>query len=71
MPQGPTASRFEFVTVAGKRAHQLLRGALPRAEGVKPAVIARREVLRGDVRKLEGDDESPAAAPDPVTPGAE
>jgi DNA-directed RNA polymerase subunit K/omega len=45
---------FEFVTVAGARARQLLAGSTPRSEGgVKPARIAQKEVKEGKIRKLE------------------
>ena len=47
---------FEFVTVAGARARQLLAGCTPRTEGAgKPARLAQREVKEGHVRKLEPD----------------
>lgn len=47
---------FEFVTVAGARARQLLAGCTPRSEGsAKPARLAQREVKEGHVRKLEPD----------------
>ena len=45
---------FEFVTVAGARARQLLAGCTPRSEGsIKPARLAQQEVREGKVRKLE------------------
>ena len=45
---------FEFVTVAGARARQLLNGCTPRSEaGGKPARIAQQEVREGTVRRLE------------------
>jgi DNA-directed RNA polymerase subunit K/omega len=45
---------FEFVTVAGARARQLLAGCTPRTEGTeKPARMAQKEVREGKVRKLE------------------
>jgi DNA-directed RNA polymerase omega subunit len=49
----PKDSRFEFVVLAGQRARQLLRGALPREAGDKTITIAQREVLRRKVEKLE------------------
>jgi DNA-directed RNA polymerase subunit K/omega len=49
----PKDNRFEFVVLAGMRARQLLRGALPRETGEKKTTIARREVLRRKVEKLE------------------
>ena len=48
---------FEFVVVASQRAKQLMRGCTPRVEITestpKPARIAQREVLEGQVKKLE------------------
>ena len=45
---------FEFVTVAGARARQLLAGCTPRSEGPeKPARLAQKEVREGKIRKLE------------------
>lgn len=45
---------FEFVTVSGARARQLLAGCTPRSEGTeKPARLAQKEVREGMVRKLE------------------
>jgi DNA-directed RNA polymerase subunit K/omega len=45
---------FEFVTVAGARARQLLAGCTPRSEGSeKPARLAQKEVREGKIRKLE------------------
>ena len=47
---------FEFVTVAGARARQLLAGCTPRTEGsLKPARLAQQEVREGKVRKLEAE----------------
>ena len=49
---------FEFVTVAGARARQLLAGCTPRSEGsLKPARLAQKEVTEGKVRKLETETE--------------
>ena len=46
---------FEFVTVAGARARQLLAGCTPRSDGShKPARLAQKEVQEGKIRKLEG-----------------
>lgn len=43
---------FEFVTLAGARARQLLRGCTPRTEGSeKPARLAALEIKQGFVRK--------------------
>jgi DNA-directed RNA polymerase subunit K/omega len=48
---------FEFVVVAGARAHQLLRGCTPKINGPeKPARLAQKEVKEGFVRKLEAED---------------
>ena len=53
----PKTNRFEFVVVAGKRARQLLAGALPRETGEKKITIAQREVLRRKVVKLDEENE--------------
>ncbi len=53
MERAPKANRFEFVVIAGKRARQLLAGALPREAGEKKITIAQREVLRHKVEKIE------------------
>lgn len=53
MERAPKANRFEFVVIAGKRARQLLAGALPRETGEKKITIAQREVLRRKVEKIE------------------
>ena len=53
MERAPKSNRFEFVVIAGKRARQLLNGALPRETGEKKVTIAQREVLRRKVEKLE------------------
>ena len=48
---------FEFVTVSGARARQLLAGCTPRSEGsLKPAKLAQKEVKEGKVRKVEADE---------------
>jgi DNA-directed RNA polymerase subunit K/omega len=45
---------FEFVTVAGARARQLLGGCTPRVEAsAKTARTAEREVLSGAVQALD------------------
>jgi DNA-directed RNA polymerase subunit K/omega len=45
---------FEFVTVSGARARQLLAGCTPLTEGPeKPARIAQKEVTEGKIRKLQ------------------
>ena len=53
MERAPKANRFEFVVIAGKRARQLLAGALPRETGEKKITIAQREVLRHKVEKVD------------------
>jgi DNA-directed RNA polymerase omega subunit len=49
----PKENRFEFVVLAGKRARQLLNGAVPREPGEKRVTIAQREILRRKVVKIE------------------
>ena len=45
---------FEFVTLAGARARQLLAGCTPRTEGsLKPARRAQQEVRAGFVQKVD------------------
>jgi DNA-directed RNA polymerase subunit K/omega len=51
--RAPKANRFEFVVIAGARARQLMRGAVPREPGEKTITIAQREVLRHKVEKLD------------------
>ena len=48
---------FEFVILAGARARQLMRGCTPRVpeRAEKKISIAQREVLAGEVRRLEGE----------------
>ena len=49
---------FEFVTIAAARAHQLLRGCLPRVDGSpKPARRALQEVIAGAVTKADPETE--------------
>lgn len=49
-----TVNKFEFVTVAGARARQLLAGCTPRIESTEKMVkIAQREVREGVVQKVE------------------
>ncbi len=59
-------SRFEFVAVASARAHQLLRGCLPKIEGsAQPARRAQQEVAAGFVNRVDADtpaDDTPADA---------
>jgi DNA-directed RNA polymerase omega subunit len=47
-------NKFEFVTVAGARARQLLAGCTPRiaVTNEKPAKIAQKEVREGKIDKL-------------------
>jgi DNA-directed RNA polymerase omega subunit len=52
MERAPKDNRFEFVVLAGQRARQLLRGAVPRESGEKKITIAQREVLRRKVEKV-------------------
>ena len=45
---------FEFVTLSGARARQLLKGCTPRTEGsLKPARLAQKEVMEGKVTKIQ------------------
>ena len=53
MQKSPEDKRFEFVVLAGMRARQLMRGAVPREAGEKRVMIARLEVLRRKVEKIE------------------
>jgi DNA-directed RNA polymerase subunit K/omega len=56
------ANAFEFVVVAGLRARQLQRGALPRvARDAKVMITAQREVFCGVVLRL--DPEPPPTPP--------
>ena len=49
-----TGNAFEFVTVAGARARQLLRGCMPKTEGSnKPAKLAQKEVREGKIQKVD------------------
>lgn len=44
---------FEFVTMSGARARQLLKGATPRTQGsAKPARLAQQEVREGRIEKI-------------------
>ena len=50
-------SRFEFVSIASARAHQLLRGCLPKIEGsMQPAHRAQQEVAAGVVARVDNVD---------------
>jgi DNA-directed RNA polymerase subunit K/omega len=55
LERAPKSKRFEFVVVAGQRARQLLKGAEAREQGDKKVTIARREVLRRKVEKIEAE----------------
>lgn len=45
---------FEFVTLSGARARQLLKGCTPRTDGnLKPARLAQKEVMEGKITKLQ------------------
>ena len=54
MKRTDIGNAFEFVTVAGQRARQLLNGCTPRIEddSAKIVKIAQKEVARGVVQKL-------------------
>jgi len=48
-----TGNAFEFVTMAGARARQLLRGCTPKTEGSnKPARLAQKEIREGKIQKV-------------------
>jgi DNA-directed RNA polymerase subunit K/omega len=47
------SGRFEFVIVAGARAHQLLQGCTPKTSGTDKLIkLAQKEVKEGKVEKL-------------------
>ena len=49
-----TGNAFEFVTMAGARARQLLRGCAPKSEGSnKTARLAQQEIREGKIQKVE------------------
>ncbi len=51
-----TPGRFEFVIVAGARAHQLLKGCTPRSSGSEKLVkLAQKEVKEGKVEKVQAE----------------
>jgi DNA-directed RNA polymerase omega subunit len=53
LPQNLTLTKYQFVTLASKRAEQLQMGALPRVDGGamrKLTVVAQEEVARGFVQ---------------------
>ena len=65
--RGTLPNSFEFVVVAGARARQLMKGALPRVDDHrKPTTIAQREVMEGKVEKI-----ADASHPVPDAPGTE
>ena len=48
-----TPNAFEFVIVAGARAHQLLKGCTPRTTGTEKLIrLAQKEVREGKVEKV-------------------
>ncbi len=48
-----SVNKFEFVTLAGARARQLLAGSTPKVEGTDKIVkIAQREVREGKVERV-------------------
>ena len=48
-----TPGRFEFVTIAGARARQLLEGCTPRTTGSDKLIkVAQKEVREGKVEKV-------------------
>ena len=53
-------NKYEFVTLAAKRAEQLQMGAVPRVESAsdKVTVIAQEEVATGRVRAYDPDQET-------------
>ena len=51
-----TSNAFEFVVLAGARAHQLLKGCTPKIAGSeKPARLAQKEVKEGKIQKVEAE----------------
>ena len=60
LPKGITLSKYQFVTLASKRAEQLQMGALPRVKNGstrKLTIVAQEEVARGLVEIWTPDDE--------------
>jgi DNA-directed RNA polymerase omega subunit len=51
-------NKFEFVTMAGARARQLLEGCTPRIGSTsnKPAKVAQQEVREGKIERLAAGD---------------
>ena len=50
---------FEFVTMSGARARQLLQGCTPRTQGSpKAARLAQQEVREGKIEKIVVDDQA-------------
>ncbi len=61
-------SRFEFVSIASRRAHQLLRGCLPKVEGsAQPARRAQQEVAAGVVARVANTDDEELVPAAPAT----
>ncbi|MDA1307114.1 MAG: DNA-directed RNA polymerase subunit omega [Acidobacteria bacterium] len=61
-------SRFEFVSIASRRAHQLLRGCLPKVEGsAQPARRAQQEVAAGVVARVAKTDDEELVPVAPAT----
>lgn len=61
-------SRFEFVSIASRRAHQLLRGCLPKVEGsAQPARRAQQEVAAGVVVRVPNTDDEELLPAAPAT----
>ncbi len=53
------SNSFEFAAIASARAKQLMKGARPRVTGgQKPITIAQKEVLTGEVRKIDTAEET-------------
>ena len=52
-----TPNKFEFVTLAGARARQLLAGCTPRTavKSPKPAKVAQHEVREGKIQRINPD----------------
>lgn len=60
LDRSKVANRFEFVTIAGARARQLLNGSVPRVpvEDHKKTTVARQEVMTNVVEKVVEESES-------------
>lgn len=55
-------NKYEFVTLAARRAEQLQMGAVPRVESVssKHTVIAQQEIASGVIRVVDANQEAQA-----------